>query len=205
MKRVRSTALLVTLALFGLLLLGGCASGNASSSGGQSKAPSSGGKAAPKQAHPTGDIPDTQAFVTYTSTKGGYKLVVPEGWARTVKGGDVSFVSKLDGLSVTLKNSAKAPSVASVQKNLVPALKKSEQAVSVSSVQGVNLPSGKAVLITYNSNSKPNSVTGKQVRLENNSYVFYKNGKLATLRLYAPLGADNVDQWHRISDSFGWK
>jgi hypothetical protein len=71
-------------------------------------------------------------------------------------------------------------------------------------VQSVQLPIGPAVLITYTSNSDPNSVTGKQVRLENNRYLFFKNGKLATLTLSAPAGADNVDQWARIAHSFRW-
>ena len=31
----------------------------------------------------TGDIPDNQVFVTFTSPTGGYQLQVPEGWART--------------------------------------------------------------------------------------------------------------------------
>jgi hypothetical protein len=47
-------------------------------------------------------------------------------------------------------------------------------------------------------------VTGKQVRLENNFYLFLKNGKLALLTLWAPLGSDNVDQWNLIANSFKW-
>jgi len=47
-------------------------------------------------------------------------------------------------------------------------------------------------------------VTNKQVRLENNRYLFFHNGQLATLTLSAPVGADNVDQWARIAGSFKW-
>jgi hypothetical protein len=68
----------------------------------------------------------------------------------------------------------------------------------------VALPGGKAVLIKYTSNSQPNAVTNKQVRLENEAYVFFKNGKTATLTLWAPQGADNVDQWQRMAKSFRW-
>jgi len=68
----------------------------------------------------------------------------------------------------------------------------------------VQLHGKPAVLMVYTSNSDPDPVTGKQVRLENNAYLFFKNGKLATLRLWAPLGADNVDQWKLISRSFRW-
>jgi hypothetical protein len=206
---------MITAVVGALLALGGCGSStssgtsghagasNSTASSSQSAQPS-GQKPAPKENNPTGDIPDTQAFVTYKSAQGHYKLQVPEGWARTVKGPDVNFVNKLDGLSVNVKSSSGPPTAASVRKSVVPQIKKFEGAVSVSRVSDVSLPAGKAVLIEYNSNSAPNSVTGKRVRLENNTYVYFKNGKEAILRLYAPLGADNVDQWHRISQSFRW-
>lgn len=157
---------------------------------------------APEQ-NPTGDIPDTQAFVSYKST-GNYQLEVPEGWARQANQADVSFVEKLDGVQVTVSNATATPTAQSIKADQVPALEKSNQAVKINSVKDVQLQGGKAVLIDYTSNSQPDAVTGKQVRLENNSYLFYKNGKLATLRLYAPQGADNVDQWQRMSNSFRW-
>ena len=69
----------------------------------------------------------------------------------------------------------------------------------------MQLRGGAAVLLAYQSNSDPDPVTGKQVRLDNQDYLFYQQGKLATLRLWAPLGADNVDQWKLISGSFGWR
>ena len=56
---------------------------------------------APEQ-NPAGDIPDTQAFVPYTSEPGGYTLEIPEGWARSADAKNVRFESKLDGLSVTI-------------------------------------------------------------------------------------------------------
>src|SRR6267378_6725304 len=49
------------------------------------------------EVNPPGDIPDTQAFVKYSNTAGAYQLEVPEGWARTENGADVTFVSKYDG------------------------------------------------------------------------------------------------------------
>ncbi|MGI9091608.1 MAG: hypothetical protein ACR2GG_10955 [Gemmatimonadaceae bacterium] len=219
MNRTGKAISLSTIALLGIFLLSACGTNNASSSassGATSTHQSTGATQKISQASgpsekpvapeksPPGDIPDTQAFVTYTSQQGNYKVEVPEGWARTAKAGDASFVNKLDGMSVTLKNSSRAPSVGSVRKNQVPTLKKAQRAVQITHIQSVNTPAGQAVLIKYTSNSNPDPVTGKQVRLENNSYLFFKNGKLATLRLYAPLGADNVDQWNRISQSFRW-
>jgi hypothetical protein len=154
--------------------------------------------------NPPGDIPDSQVFITYRPADGQYQLEVPEGWARSSQGSEVSFVDKLDGVKVAFGQASSAPTAASVQTNEVAALLKSGRAVQVDKVQDVQLPSGLAVLISYSSNSEPDPVTGKQVRLENNMYLYFHNGRLATLTLWAPLGADNVDQWQRISQSFRW-
>lgn len=154
--------------------------------------------------NPPGDIPDNQAFITYNSASGGYKLEVPEGWAGQTNAKNVKFTDKLDGVEVTVTNEANQPIAATVKTKLAVELQKSGRAVQVVNVKDIQLPSGKAVLIEYTSNSEPNAVTGKQIRLENTNYLFFKNGFLATLRLWAPQGADNVDQWQRISRSFRW-
>jgi hypothetical protein len=130
---------------------------------------------------------------------------VPEGWARTDTGADVRFVSKLDGVQVSITTASAAPTAASAQAGQVADLLRSGRAVQVTMVQDVQLRAGPAVLVAYTSNSDPDPVTGKQVRLENNAYLFYKNGKLATLTLWAPLGADNVDQWQQMAQSFRWQ
>lgn len=161
-------------------------------------------KPLPTEKNPPGDIPDTQAFVTYTSKSGGYHLEVPEGWARQVNGSNVSFMDKFNGVQVRVTNQTTAPNANTAKTKQIAELEKSNRAVKVVSVKDVRLPSGKAVSIEYTSNSEPDAVTGKQIRLENNNYLFYKNGKLATLRLFAPQGADNVDQWQRMSRSFRW-
>ncbi|AFM43056.1 PsbP [Desulfosporosinus acidiphilus SJ4] len=166
---------------------------------------SSSEKAVAPEKNPTGDIPDTQAFVNYTSASGGYDLVVPEGWGRTIKGSDVIFQDKLNGVQVAVSQVSSQPTVTSANKNQAAELQKTGRAVTIKRVKQVNLSGGQAVLIAYDSNSVPDPVTGKQVRLENNRYLFYKNGKLATLTLWAPLGADNVDQWNRMSASFTWR
>ena len=62
-----------------------------------------------------------------------------------------------------------------------------------------------SVRLSYQCNSEPNPVTNKRIRLADEVYFFYKNGMLASLRLWAPLGADNVDQWNRIAGSFRWR
>jgi hypothetical protein len=153
---------------------------------------------------PAGDIPDTQAFVVYRNITGGYELDVPEGWARTENGADVTFVNKIDGVKVTVAPSAAAPTAVTVRANEVKKIQAADATATITSVSDVTLPGGKAVLIKYTSSSQPNAVTNKQVRLENEAYVFFKNGKTATLTLWAPQGADNVDQWQRMAKSFRW-
>jgi hypothetical protein len=185
-------------------LVSGQSQGQGQAQGTETPVTSTEQPAAPEQ-NPVGDIPDNQAFVEYTSAAGGYTLQVPEGWARTENGNDVSFVDKLDGVKVSVTNAATAPTARTAPANEVAALQKAGRAVQVTSVKDVQLPGGSAVLVEYTSNSDPNPVTGKQVRLENNAYLFFNNGKLATLALWAPLGADNVDQWLQIAKSFKWK
>jgi hypothetical protein len=129
---------------------------------------------------------------------------VPEGWAQTISGTDVSFVSNLNALQVTLTNTSTQPTASSVRNDQAVTLQQTGRAIRDVQVKDVQLPNGTAVLITYTSNSDPNSVTNKQVRLENNRYLFFRNGKLAALTLSAPAGADNVDQWARIASSFKW-
>jgi hypothetical protein len=57
---------------------------------------------------PAGDIPDTQAFVTYASPE-GYSVLVPEGWSRTVSGSTATFTSHYNGERITVRNAGGKP------------------------------------------------------------------------------------------------
>lgn len=162
-------------------------------------------RAVPPETNPSGDIPDNQVFVPYTSSAGGYRIQVPQGWARTDAGANVRFVDKLDGVAVTITSADAAPTIASARQNEAAALETAGRAVHLGKIQTVQLPAGTTVLIDYTSNSGPDPVTGKQIRLENNTYLFFKNGKEAALTLWAPQGADNVDQWRQMAESFQWQ
>jgi hypothetical protein len=153
--------------------------------------------------NPPGDIPDTQVFIDYAS-KSGFSLKVPEGWARSDRSDGVSFIDKLDGVVITETRDVAGPTLESVKAAYVPALEKTVRAMKIDKVEAVKLPAGPAVRIAYSSNSEPNPVTNKQVRLENQRYLYFKNGRLVSVELYAPLGADNVDQWQLMSQSFRW-
>jgi hypothetical protein len=150
--------------------------------------------------NPPGDIPDDQVFVSYTSATGGYTVKVPEGWERMEKGQNVGFVDKFGGVAVTIEPSVNPPTL----KELIAKLAKTEKAFKFRTSKEIQLPGGRALLIRYESESEINSVTNKSVRLENDAYVFSKDGKMAMLWFWAPLGADNVDQWKMMSESFRW-
>lgn len=160
-------------------------------------------QAVPPEINPPGDIPDTQVFVRYTSPQ-GFHLEVPEGWARSSRKQGVHFADKYGSVDVQVSTAKAAPTLKSAQQTQVAALMASNHAVEISRVQEVPLPGGSAIKIDYASNSEPNPVTDKQLRLENAEYIFYKNGKRVTLTFSAPYGADNVDQWRYMSESFGW-
>ena len=151
--------------------------------------------------NPPGDIPDDQVFVPYTSAAGGYSLKVPEGWARSEKGSDVDFIDKFDGVAVIIVDGAATPP--RIQ-DVVARLGKAEKGLKVVSTKERRLPAGSALIVKYESESETNPVTNKRVRLEDDAYAFYKDGKIAILILWAPMGADNADQWKLISESFRW-
>jgi hypothetical protein len=153
--------------------------------------------------NPPGDIPDDQVFITYKSPQ-GFQLKVPEGWARKETPTGVSFADKYGEIDVTLAQSAAAPTAASVRSGEAADLEKNGRAVKISAIKDVKLPSGPAVRIAYTSNSNPNPVTNKQIRLENERYLMGHAGKLAALTLSAPAGADNADQWKLMAESFQW-
>ena len=156
------------------------------------------------EANPPGDIPDTQAFVTYTSPD-GYKLDVPEGWARSVDAHHVNFSDKYGSVDISTATVQGVLTPQSVRQNQVAKLMASGRAVTVSGVKEVTLPSGKAIRVDYASNSDPNPVTNKQIRLENAEFLYAKDGQLVAVTFSAPYGADNVDQWTTMSQSFGWR
>lgn len=154
--------------------------------------------------NPPGDIPDNQVFVTYDSPD-GFKLKVPEGWSRKANGHSVRFFDKYDEIDAALGAAKAAPTVASVRASEISDLEKAGHAVKVTAVRAVKLRAGPAVRISYLSNSAPNLVTDKQIRLEHERFILFKGGRTVTLDLAAPAGADNVDQWQLISNSLDWK
>jgi hypothetical protein len=154
--------------------------------------------------NPPGDIPDSQVFIRFESPA-GFSFKVPEGWARSDSANQSIFNDKYNRISISSGALSQPLDLAYGKSILVPAIEKSGRAVSISKVLSVKLKTGDAIRVIYESNSEPNAVTNKQVREENETFFYAKDGKLVTLALSAPKGADNVDQWKLISSSFRWK
>jgi hypothetical protein len=151
-----------------------------------------------------GDIPDNQAFVPYADPGKSFTVTVPEGWARTTSGSGVLFTDKYNSVTVEARSAATAPTAASAQAGEVPSIRASAKNFQVGKVSTVSRQAGPAVLITYQADSPPNSVTGKVAREAVERYEFWKAGHEVVLTLAAPVGSDNVDPWRTITDSFSW-
>ena len=151
--------------------------------------------------NPAGDIPDTQAFVEYAA--GGYAVQVPEGWARVDSGTTTAFTDKYNSIRIDTRAGPSAPTVPTGQAELT-AIRSAATGFAPGEVTVVQRPAGSAVLITYQADSAPNEVTGKVVADAVERYEFWDNGTTVVLTLSGPVGADNVDPWRTVTDSFRW-
>jgi hypothetical protein len=157
------------------------------------------------EVNPSGDIPDNQVFVAYPDPSGPFTVKVPEGWSRTDAAGAVTFTDKLNSIRLEVVPAPAAPTVASATANEVPMIKSSATAYQAGTVTTVQRSGGTAVLITYKADSAPDPVTGKVIHLDVERYELWKAGKEAVLTLSGPVGADNVDPWKTVTDSFAWQ
>jgi hypothetical protein len=156
------------------------------------------------ESSPPGDIPDNQAFVTYTPPQGGYTVKVPEGWSRRAVGGAVTFTDKLNSIRMEDAAPAGAVSAASARKAELPKLAQSVKGFAGAKVSTVDRTSGKAVRITYLADSPKDPVTGSTHTNAVERYLFPHQGRVAILTLSGPKGADNVDPWRLVTDSLRW-
>lgn len=188
----------------GLVVITGAAACSSSSHSSGSSSSSSSTVAPPKEVNPAGDIPDNQVYVAWSPSGGGYTVKVPEGWARQQVGRATVFSDKFNSVRIDRSPVNKAPTVQSVRSVDLPAIQHSAKNVTVGKASTVKRSGGTAVLATYRADSAPDQVTGKSVRQDVQRYVFYRNGNQVVLTLSGAVGADNVDPWHIVTDSFRW-
>jgi hypothetical protein len=155
----------------------------------------------PVENNPPGDIPDNLAFIPYVNKAGHYSFTHPEGWARTGQGVRVRFTDKLNGVTAESLAATQAPTVSSAKTSDVPRLRASVPAFQLRGIKAVTLPAGPGVHIIFRRNSDPDPVTGKVYRDEVEEYAVFNHGRLVTMDLYGPVGADNVDAYRTMSQS----
>lgn len=179
------------------------ASGLAASGPGASAAAGGGGQPAGTESPPPGDIPDSTVYVPYRPTSGQYEVKVPEGWARTVTSPAVSFTDKLNTITIQAATAA-APTLASARASEVPKIQSAVQGFTLTDVSSVTRAAGPVILIRYTADSVPDPVTGKVYKDAVERYEFYHGGTEVVITLSGPSGADNVDPWRTVTNSFRW-
>lgn len=153
---------------------------------------------------PAGDIPDTQAFVSFTAPDGSFALEVPEGWAQSRDGTAAVFSDRYNSIRIATGAEPSAPTHASVAATVVPTLRSQVAGFRLQKVLTVRRKAGSAVVVIYEGASAPDPVTGKSVRLAFERYLYWKHGARADVTVAAPVGSDNVDPWRTVTDSFAW-
>jgi hypothetical protein len=156
------------------------------------------------ETNPAGDIPDSQAFVSYPAADGKFTVSVPEGWSRTADGPAVLFRDKFNSVRIEATSAAAAPTVGSAQAAEVPQIQQTVQGYEPGKVTEEKRKAGPVVLLTYRAHSPNDPVTGKYVRQDVERYEFWRAGTEVVLTVASPVGSDNVDPWRTITDSFQW-
>ncbi|HEX4563902.1 MAG TPA: hypothetical protein VH115_05550, partial [Solirubrobacteraceae bacterium] len=132
-------------------------SAGATTSSGSAPAEAPNALSAEAKSAATGDIPDNQVFLTYTSARPRYTMLYPEGWALKGSGANTTISDKNNIVRVIIANGA-APTTAGVSAELS-GLKRSNPTLRFSAPTVIQLKSGAAVKATYTTLSAPNPVT----------------------------------------------
>jgi hypothetical protein len=147
-----------------------------------------------------GDIPDNQVFLAFRNGPSGYSMKYPEGWAQRGRGDSVIFRDKNNIVRIVVGAGA-APTAASVRAGLA----RLKHVHVRNAPQAMALPGGRAVKAVYTTQSPPNPVTGKRVKLVVDRYYLWKEGRRAVVDLGTPEGVDNVDAYRLMIQSFRWR
>jgi len=186
-----------------LLAVAGVALGACGSSSRSGAPASAGALSAEAKSLATGDIPDNQVFLTFHDRAAGYSISYPEGWAQTGSGSDVSFRDKNNIVHIAIGPGSQ-PTAATASAGLARERARTPS-LRAGKPQSMVLKAGKAIKVTYTTESTPNPVTGKRVKLTVDRYELAHGGKLATIDLGTPVGVDNVDAYRMMAESFRWQ
>ena len=146
-----------------------------------------------------GDIPDNQVFLVFANHAARYSMKYPEGWAQQGNGDQVTFRDKNNIVRIVVGRGA-APTQASVRADVA----QLGSAHVESPPHAMTISGRPAFKIVYSTESAPNAVTGKQVKLVVDRYYLWKGGRRAVVDLGTPQGVDNVDAYRLMIESFRW-
>jgi hypothetical protein len=151
----------------------------------------------------TGDIPDSQVFLSYRNTQAGYSMQYPEGWAQRGAGDDVTFQEKNNIVHILVSRGA-VPTAASTVAELARERQR-QPSLTYGAASTVSVQGAPVLKVSYSTVSAPNAVTGKRVQLLVDRYVYARAGKVATVDLGTAKGVDNIDAYKLMSRSFRWQ
>ena len=146
-----------------------------------------------------GDIPDNQVFLVYRNNVARYSMKYPEGWAQRATGRNVTFRDKNNIVRIVVAPGA-PPTKASVQAEV----RRLQGAQIQSPPQAATISGQPSFEVVYTTQSAPNPVTGKRVKLVVDRYYLWKGGRGAVVDLGTPEGVDNVDAYRLMIESFRW-
>lgn len=162
----------------------------------------SGALTAEAQQAAAGDIPDNQVFLTFHNRAAGYSIQYPEGWAQRGSAARVTFRDKNNLVRIEAAKGAN-PTVAAVTREMH-RLRQQTPSLSFEAPVRTTVNGTPVVKVTYATESAPNPVTGKRVKLVVDRYYVPGAGKHAVIDLGTPQGVDNVDAYRLMIESFRW-
>jgi hypothetical protein len=146
-----------------------------------------------------GDIPDNQVFLVFRNSAAAYTIKYPEGWAQQGTGNRVTFRDKNNIVRVIV-GAAATPTKASVLADLG----RLSGVQSRTAPQAMTIAGKPAFKVVYSTESAPNTVTGKRLKLVVDRYYLWQAGRRAVVDLGTPEGVDNVDAYRLMIESFRW-
>jgi hypothetical protein len=149
-----------------------------------------------------GDIPDNQVFLEFRNAAEGYAMKYPEGWAQRGSSGRVTFQDRNNLVRIVIAKGS-AATVAGTSAELA-RLKRQTPSLRFEGPTRTTVSGMPAVKVVYTTESAPNPVTGKRVKLVVDRYYIAGAGKHAVVDLGTPEGVDNVDAYRLMIESFRW-
>lgn len=187
-------------------LVAGCGSsssgsGSATSANAGTTNSSPGALSAEAKSAASGDIPDSQVFVTLHGA--GFSMQYPEGWVQRTAASGTTLQDKNNLVRIGVRRGT-APSAAQVAQELQ-RLKQTTPSLRAGVPSSVTVGKTQAVKVSYTTQSAANPVTGKRVLLLVDRYVIPGAGRYAIVDLGSPKGVDNVDAYKMMIGSFRWR